>query len=373
MSHLDVVPAQNSEASPWRHPPFAGLIRDGAVWGRGALDVKSGVILWLEAVEALLAENFAPARTVYLAFGHDEEVGGARGAGAIAKLLAERGVRLALLFDEGGFLVENHPLVAGRVVAQIATAEKTYFTLRLVARGAGGHSSLPPRHTAVGRLASAIHRLEANPLPLRMADAVRDLLLSVAPYQPSALRRFALRNLWLTEAWVMRDLASAGGVQEALVRTTQAATLVRGGVKENVLPERAEASVNFRILPGATPASVMQHVRAVIADPSIELRPGPVQAPPRPARTSGAGFQLAKRAIQSVLPETVVIPGMLSGATDSLHYAELVEDVYRFVPVRADVALLKTIHGKDEHIQVAPLAESARIATELVRAAGVGE
>jgi carboxypeptidase PM20D1 len=133
MSHLDVVPVEAGTENLWKYPPFSGAIEDGYVWGRGALDIKCGVIVWLEAVEALLSEGFVPERTVYLAFGHDEELGGTKGAASIAKRLEDRGARIALLFDEGGSLSDDSPLLPGMPSAMVFVAEKTYLTLRLTA------------------------------------------------------------------------------------------------------------------------------------------------------------------------------------------------------------------------------------------------
>ncbi|MFK7897118.1 MAG: M20/M25/M40 family metallo-hydrolase [Myxococcota bacterium] len=370
MSHLDVVPVSETALEGWDQPPFEGVIDDGFVWGRGAIDVKSGVILWLEAAEALLAEGFQPKRTLYLAFGHDEEIGGHNGAGAIAARLESEGVRLAFLFDEGGFLFDGHPLVPDRTVAQIVTAEKAYYTVVLTARGVSGHSSLPPRTTAIGKLSRAIAAVEANPMPTRLIEPVREMLAAAQPHV-SGLDGFALGNLWLTKGMVIKNLLK-DDVSAAMVRTTFAATLVSGGVKENVIPESAQATINVRILPGDTPEDVLAHLRKVIDDPEIEIEGTPWGPISKPGSSSGPAFQMAADAVRGVLPEAVVMPGLVPGATDTVHYMGITDEVLRFVPLRVGIAQVGGAHGRNERIAVAPLEQSRRIATDLMRRAGAG-
>jgi len=367
MSHLDVVPVEPAAAAEWSRPPFSGVIEEGYVWGRGSLDVKVGVILWLETVEGLLREGFVPDRTVYLAFGHDEEIGGEHGARAVASRLREQGVELEMLFDEGGFIFDGYPLLPDQVTAQIITAEKTYFTVRLTARGVSGHSSVPPKHTAIGKLSTAIHRLEANPMPARLIPPVQEMLEVAAPHL-SFRSRFAFGNLWLTGAMVERELGREE-LTASLVRTTFAATIFHGGVKDNVIPELAEATVNVRILPGDTPEDVIRHIRRAIDDPEIEIDSASWAAAPPPTPTTGAGYRLASDAIREVIPEAIVLPGLTSGATDSRHFAGLAAEIYRFLPARISMDLVKGFHGRDERIAVEHLGPSLEIATGLLRRA----
>jgi carboxypeptidase PM20D1 len=274
MSHTDVGPVEPGTEEEWTHPAFAGVVADGVIWGRGAVDDKNGVIAWLESVERLLAEGYAPARGLYFAFGHDEEVGGHAGAAAVAALLRNEGRRFEFIIDEGGFVVEDTPILPGRLLAMVNIAEKTYFTVRLRARGEGGHSSMPPRHTAIGKLASALGRLEANPMPARLSGPIREMLTAVAPEVPG-IEGWALRNLWLTEPLVLRGLTGDRSTN-ALVRTTTAITIFEGGVKENVLPQEAVATVNFRLLPGDSTEAVLDHIERTIDDPEITVEERPV-------------------------------------------------------------------------------------------------
>ncbi len=368
MAHLDVVPVEAAALAEWTHPPFAGVIEDGYVWGRGALDVKSGVIFWLEAIEALLSQGFEPRRTIYLSLGHDEEVGGRGGAVAVAELFRERDIRPAFLFDEGGFIIEDYPLLPDVTTAVVVVAEKTFHTVRLTARGVSGHSSMPPRSTAIGKLARAIYRMEENPMPARIIQPLREMLLAASPHLPFS-RRFAVRNLWLTSGLVTRSLLE-DRASAPMVRTTFAATIISGGVKDNVIPELAEATINVRMLPGDTPEDVHAHLTKVIDDPEIEIVGTEWAEAAAPASSDGPAFALARDAISSVLPDVVVIPGLVPGATDSRHFAGLVDEILRFVPQRVSMELIGGAHGRDERTAVEPLAQSVAIAVEMVRRAG---
>jgi len=365
LSHLDVVPV---EPAGWTVPPFSGRIAAGWIWGRGALDDKMGVIGALEAVEMLLARGFQPRRTVLLAFGQDEEVGGHRGAQVIAALLRRRGVKPRLLLDEGGLVGERLVQGVAAPVALIGTAEKGYLSLALRVRAPGGHSSLPPPHTAIGILAAALTRLESRPMPARIGGATAESLAFLAPEMPFGPRVF-LGNLWLFEPLAVRILA-ASPASNANIRTTAAITMIQGGVKDNVLPSEARAVVNFRILPGDSIAAVEDHVRRTVADRRIEIsRTGGTQAEASAeSPTAGASFQLLARTVREVLPGVVVAPNLLSGATDSRHYAAALGVLpYRFAPMRLAAADLERIHGNDERLAVANFAEMVRFYAQLLR------
>ena len=372
MSHTDVVPVSEAAAEAWTKPPYGGVIEDGLVWGRGALDVKTGVILWLEAVEALLAEGVEPRRTIYLSFGHDEEIGGKQGAKQVAERLRSRGEKLAFLFDEGGFIFEGYPLVPDEIVASVVTAEKAYYTITLRARGISGHSSMPPEHTAIGKLARAITRVEDNPMPARLALPVREMLEAAAPHVPSFSQRFAFDNLWLMGGLVKRGFQK-DDLTRAMTRTTFAVTLIDGGVKENVIPELAEATVNVRILPGDTPEDVIEHLVDVIDDEEIEVVGEEWGEAAPPASMEGPAFQLAREAVLEEIPDAVVLPGLVPGATDTRHFPGVAAEILRFVPMQLGIGQVDGAHGRDERIEVAPLARSRRIAIGMVRRAAAGD
>jgi len=250
MSHLDVVPVERTTEEAWTHPPFSGDIADGFVWGRGALDVKNGVIGIMEAVERLVGSGFRPGRTVYLAFGHDEEVLGNEGAAEISRILGSRGVRLAYTLDEGGFIRDNIMPGVVKTVALVGIAEKGYLSLELSARDAGGHSSTPRRRTAAGRIAAALCRLERNPFAARLTSPVEAMFtcLGAEAAYPYKIAYTGLRFLW---PFMKRELA-ASPQSDAMIRTTIAPTMLEGSGKENVMPNLVRAVVNLRILQGET-------------------------------------------------------------------------------------------------------------------------
>jgi len=366
MSHQDVVPVEPGTEKDWTHPAFSGLIDGGYVWGRGTLDDKVGVLAILEAAETLLARGFQPQRTVYFAFGHDEEVGGVRGAAAVASLLERRGVRPELILDEGGIIAEGMVSGITRPVALISTAEKGYVSVELVAEDAGGHSSMPPRHGAIGKLAAAIEKLEDNPMPARIDGATKRSFEYLAPEMPFG-PRLVLSNLWLFNHFAQQRFAS-DPPGNARIRTTTAATIFTAGVKENVLPHRARAVVNFRILPGDTIADVLRHVRETVGS-GIHVSPtGVVRSEPsRESGTGAPGFALIQRTLAQILPGTIVSPNLLSGGTDTKHYGRLSRDIYRFLPIRMKQEDLGRLHGTNERVGVENYGEIVRFYAQLLR------
>jgi carboxypeptidase PM20D1 len=364
-AHQDVVPVPPDAEAAWTHPAFAGAIADGFVWGRGTMDDKGNLMAILEAVELLAAQGFRPARTVHLAFGHDEEVGGT-GAVAVAGLLAERGVRPEFVLDEGMAVVSGVFPGVAQPLAMIGVAEKGYLSLRITVEQPGGHSSTPPRHTAAGILASAIHNLERAPLPARVDGVVRDLFAYLGPELPFA-QRLVFGNLWLTEPLLRRRLAANPGTNAAM-RTTTAVTMLSGSPKDNVLPSRAEAVVNFRLLPGDASERVIEHVRAAVGDSRVAIEPtGTPREASEVSPVDSPDFERLARVIRQVFPEALVAPALVLGGTDARHYGEVAEDVYRFGPYRYEPSDLPRTHGIDERVAVAGHADAVRFYVQLLR------
>jgi carboxypeptidase PM20D1 len=366
LSHMDVVPVEEATLAEWTHPPFAGVVADGFVWGRGALDNKTGVLGILEAVELLLAEGHRPQRTVLLAFGHDEEAGGFTGARSIATLLQERGVRPALVLDEGGFITQGITPGIDGPVALVGVTEKGYLSLELLARGDGGHSSMPPAQTAVGVLARAVDRLQSDPFPARLDGVPLAMFRQLAPAMGLG-PRVAVANVWLSRPLLERQLLGAP-TTAAMLRTTTAPTMFEGSPKDNVLPIHARAVVNFRIQPGESVASVTARVRRVIDDERVAVRPlEPFVVEPSPASPSdGAAFELLRRTILQVQPDAVVAPYLLMAATDARHYTGIADNVYRFLPLRITPNDLHRVHGTDERIPIDDYARIVRFFRQLL-------
>lgn len=367
MAHQDVVPVEAAMESLWTQPPFAGRIADGFVWGRGAMDDKSGLLAILEAVERLLVEGVTPRRTVYLAFGHDEEAGG-RGAARTASLLAERHVhQLEFVLDEGGAIATGLvPGIAGPV-ALVSTAEKGYVTVELTVRAEGGHSSMPPAQTAVGILSAAVARLERTPMPRAIRGATADMLDYVGREMTFG-SRLAFANRWLFDGMITRRIGTTPS-GNATLRTTTAATMFQAGVKENVLPSIARAVINFRILPGDSVGAVLEHVRSAIADArvSVAILPGSVSEPSPVSPPTAGAFQLLARTIRQVAPGTIVTPGLASGATDARRFTELSPNVYRFSALGVRPEDLLRIHGINERVSIKDHARNIAFYVQLLR------
>ena len=351
LAHQDVVPAGPEAAQSWTHPPFEGVVADGYLWGRGTLDDKASLLAILEAVEGLLADGFRPRRPVVLAFGHDEEIGG-RGAVAMAERLERRGVEPFLVLDEGLAIADGLMPGVERPVALVGVAEKGYLSLVLRASGEGGHSSAPPRQTAVDVLARALQRLRARPLPAGIDGPVEQLFTILAAEMPFD-RRLVLANLWLFEPLVVRELASAPAT-DALLRTTTAPTMLSGSVKDNVLPTEATAVVNFRLHPRDTVEEVTAHVRRAVNDPRVEVEVyGGFESEASPVSpTDGPAWELLAGTIARVAPEAAVAPSLVLGGTDARHYTGLGRRVYRFAPFTVGPGDLERVHGVDERLSL---------------------
>ena len=367
LAHQDVVPIEPGTEEKWTHPPFDGVIADGHVWGRGAIDDKGSLICLFEAFESLLAEGWTPARTIWLASGFDEEVGGREGAKKIAEELRARNVRFAWILDEGGAVSRGVVPNVERPVASIAISEKGYLSLELTTHATGGHASLPPPETAIGILAAAIDRLQKNPLPARVTPAFEKALELLAPEMPFG-PRVVLSNLWLTAPLVLYG-ANDRPETSAMVRTTTAPTIVQGGVKDNVLPSTARGVINFRVLPGETIASVMEYVKKVIADDRVAITKleRSLSEPAPFSSTDRGGYEVLRATLNELFPDAVIVPGVMNGATDSRHFQGLTPDIYRFLPTTLSKSDLPRIHGTDERASVADLLTTVRAYRRIIQ------
>jgi len=351
LAHFDVVPP--GDDTLWAHPPFSGHVDESHIWGRGAQDIKIALISTLEAVETLLAEKFVPERSVYIATGGDEEIDGRLGAGQIAARLEEEGVQLEFLIDEGGIIASGMISQCKKPVALVGIAEKGYLNLELGIKGKSGHAAMPPRRTTLGILGAAMARIEKNPFPARMTGAVRQCFEHIAPYT-SFFNRLIFANFWLFGG-LLKFIFAKKPNTDALIRTTQALTMAEGSQKENVLPESARAIVNIRILPGETIESVAARMKRVVADPAIEIAPQSARIPNDPlteSPTDAPGFKQIAAAVRSLVDDVVVAPFLVTASTDSKHFRNLTNAIYRFTPVVFTSKDLEGIHGVDEKISL---------------------
>ena len=369
MGHMDVVPVEDITLSDWTHPPFAGVVDDGIVWGRGAVDDKLTVMALMEAMEMSLSEGTRPARSIYFAFGHDEEVGGADGAAKVAEYFKEKGVTFDYVMDEGGVITSGMMEGLKRPVAVIGVSEKGYVNLVLTVNAPGGHSSQPPDQTALGILSRAIVRIEDNPFPASL-EHMRDTFDFIGAEMPF-MTRLAMANLWLFAPLVEHKML-ANKDDAAGIRTTTAATMASGSPKANILPTRATAVVNFRILPGETVDSVRQHVIHLIDDERVDVSAEYGVNPSPVSPTDSKGFELIASTIRGMDESIVVAPYMVRGGTDAKYFYGLSDNVYRFMMLRIDPETVKFIHGIDERIAVDAYVEAIEFNYHLLKRSMLG-
>ncbi len=368
LSHMDVVPVEPGTEGAWTYAAFDSTLADGYVWGRGTMDDKVGVVGILEAVEGLLREGFVPERTVMLAFGHDEEIGGNNGAVQMAARLAARGIRPMFVLDEGGAVMTESVPGVKAPVALVGIAEKGYMSVELSVAGPGGHSSMPPPETTVGILSAAVSRLEANPLPAHLDGAAREMFDYLGPEMPF-MQRAVFANLWLFDPIVTRLLAREPAAN-AMVRTTTAPTMLSGSPKENVLASKATAVVNFRILPGESSAGVLKHVREAVDDDRVNVTTlGILSEPSGVSDTGSRSYAMLSKTIREVVPADglIVAPYLVVGATDARHYASLTSDVYRFIPFTLRPGDRERFHGTNERLAIADYETVVRFYARILR------
>ena len=340
MSHQDVVPVDEPTLKDWEADPFEGKISKTDIIGRGSMDDKASLIALLEAVELLLEESFKPSQTIYLAFGHDEEVGGSKGAAEIVKYLKSKDVQAVMTLDEGGFLAENMVPGIDKPIAMVNLAEKGFASFNLIVKTQGGHSSQPPKENTIGMLAQAIVNLENNQLPYKLVKPI-DYQFEYIGAELPFLKKLAFANPWLFEKRILESLNA---------HTTTAPTIIQGGVKNNVIPTVASATINFRILPGETIASVKQHIENNISN-KIEVVPVGFLTNPSPvSRIDSEVYAILEKTIRSMFPNSIVVPGLVGGGTDARYFYEISDDVYRFYPIRVQPESMTRLHGIDEKI-----------------------
>ena len=347
LSHQDVVPATN-EGGKWSHDPFSGDTDGQFIHGRGTIDDKCGVLGWLEAVEYLLSKNFKPKRTIYFAFGHDEEAKGT-GAQGMARYLRKKNIEAEYILDEGGSITDGIIKEVKPNVAIIGIAEKGRAIIDLAVDVEGGHSSMPPKQTAIGILSEAIAKLEAHPFDARFDGGTKALFDYIAP-EMNFGSKLVFANSWIFSP-IIKKILSGKNSTNAAIRTTTAATIFSGGEKENVLPHHATATVDFRILPGETADDVLNHVNGVIKDERVKakLRDG-FNNPSAVSDINASGFKMISKSIKEIFPDVIVAPYLVLGVTDARHYQEVSKNIYRFIPLVLKDEDLKRIHGLNERI-----------------------
>lgn len=372
MAHYDVVPADDRQ---WSKPPFGGMIEDGVLWGRGAIDTKITFCAIFEAAEALLTTGFKPAQDIYFAFGHDEETMGT-GAPAIVEVLKVRGIRPEMVLDEGGAIVNNIFPGVKEPIAVVGMAEKGVTDIEFVLEGPGGHSSTPGRVNPMGVMSRIILRVDKNPFRAHLPVEVREMFSVLGRHMPFVFR-IIFANLWCFKPLLLALLPLIGRELNALCRTTCVFTMAEASSASNVIPDRVRTVANLRLAAIDPIESALKHLtdQAMIAskkaregaDPlklSVSVVKGHNASPS--SSTDSDAYRKLSGTIESVFRGTVVTPYIMLGASDSRHFCAISDNVLRFSPIKLSKEELRSIHGIDEKIAVEKVGKVVEFYTTLI-------
>ncbi len=366
-AHMDVVPVDYSSKKDWDVDPFSGEVKDNYIYGRGTIDDKGSLVAIMESIENLLNQGFKPSRTIILAFGHDEEIGGDEGAGGIAKLLEKRGTKAWMVIDEGGTLATGIvPGVEG-TVALIGTSEKGYVSLEISANMAGGHSSMPEPINALEAVNRALFKLKENPLPDRFSEPIQGFISHIGPHLPF-VQKMAFANTWLFKPLIF-DTYKKSASGAALIHTTQVVTMFNSGLKDNIVPTRARAVINYRLLPGDSPEGILARAQRLITDTIVKVTlydDFGTSASPISNHASDE-FHFLAGAIRAVNPDVIVSPYLVLGATDGRYYYNISDKVFRFSPIPLQKEDLSRIHGINERVSLIGYSKSVSFYATLIK------
>ncbi|GHU84721.1 peptidase M20 [Spirochaetia bacterium] len=349
--HYDVVPVEAGTEGDWKYPAFSGEVAEGRIWGRGTLDMKNQLIAHLEAAESLMKKGFVPHRDFYFVYGHDEEVGGGNGAGKVSEYFAEKGLRFEGILDEGGLVVSNVIKGVRPPLALIGLGEKGFCNYKLTFDGEGGHSSMPPPHTALGNAAKFLTIVEGHPLPARLTPPVLGMLRNIAGEMGFAVR-MAVSNLWLFRPLLLKILSGSPSTN-AMIRTTFAATMAKASDAANVLPLKAEVTINARLLSGDTVESVASYLKTLGSALQFTVEEITPAEPSAISPASGAIYEHIKATIAEIYPNALTTPYLVMGGTDSRKYYNVCGHIYRFMPVQVTNDEKNTMHSTNESISIA--------------------
>lgn len=362
MAHYDVVPVAEGE---WSEPPFEAAVKDGEVWGRGTLDTKCTLHGVVEAAEALISQGFTPENDVYFAFGGDEEIFGGD-APAIVAELKKRGIRPAFVLDEGGAIVDNVFPGVKKSAALIGTAEKGSVCVELTAKGAGGHASAPAKRQSLGILGRALSRAQDKAMPFTLSKPALEMF-DIMGRESTFAYRLLFANLWCFSPLLDMVCRMSGGELNALVRTTCALTMAEGSKAYNVLPSAATAGINMRLICGDTVEAAVDRLRAAIADDSVSLRVVSGHEPSAVSKSGDEPWSRLKDAISAAYPDVLTSPYLMLAGSDSRHYCDISEHVYRFSGMPLTKEQRGLIHNANERIPVSRIAPTIRFFAEVLR------
>ena len=347
MAHYDVVPVEEEN---WTHPAFDAEIVDGVMWGRGTLDTKVTFNGILSAAENVIKQGFTPENDIYFAFSGGEEING-NGAKNIVKYFKDNGIELEMVVDEGGAVVEDVFPGVKQPCGLIGIAEKGMLNLEYSIASSGGHASAPAPHTPVGQLALACTKVEAHPFKAHFTKPVLEMFDTLGRHS-SFLYRVIFANLWCFGGVLDSMCKKSGGELNALMRTTVAFTQMSGSKAPNVIPPSASMVSNLRLNPEDSVNGAVEYIRSVINDPAVTLTVGDHMEPSPISRTDCTGWERVSSAVAGTWKGCLVAPYLMVQCSDSRHYGEISDRVYRFSAMDLTAEERHTIHGNDEHIRL---------------------
>ncbi len=368
LAHQDVVPVTPGTEDDWKYPAFSGTVADGFIWGRGALDIKNHLIGVMEAVETLLEEGYEPERDIYICFGHNEEVmaeGDACGATCMMKYFKEKGIKLDSVIDEGGAIlnVKVDKVIDGHL-AGVGIAEKGHVDFEISVNAKGGHSSQPPKHSALGKLSKIVCDLENHQFKAELTGQLQSLFTEIGKSTTYPVR-CVMCNLPILKPLVTKICSNIPAVA-SMMRTTTAVTMAQGSPAPNVLPQKASVVANFRIMPGQTIEDVEAHIKKIAGDKAeVKLLAG--KNPSKISPTDSRAFKVIEATCKSMDPKAIVAPYLVMGGTDARQYEDVCDNIYRYSPFLMDTGLLLTTHGTNERIPVSSLEDGVAFFKRYIR------
>jgi carboxypeptidase PM20D1 len=364
MSHMDVVEATGE----WKYAPFSGTIAEGKVWGRGAADTKCSLMAFLQAAEELMEQGYVPACDVYLGSSCTEEIGGS-GAPKLANYLKEHGVKLSLLCDEGGSVIQNPIGGVNGHYAAVGIFEKGYGDVKFIARSNGGHASAPGKNTPIPRLAKFISRVEKkSPFKVEFSPAVNAMFSGLAPYAGNFGLRLVMHNLWLFRPLLAKVMPMISAQAAAMLQTTIAFTMQKGSSGYNVLPQEASVCANLRFIPHQSTDVSIELITNLAKEYDIETEVLYRGYPSASLDLNGKAFHMVKETIQNCFPGIGIMPYVVTGGTDCRFYGEVCDNCVRFSPVNYGPEQMAGMHGLNENIETACLPGAVDYYKAIVRA-----
>ncbi|MEF9479495.1 M20/M25/M40 family metallo-hydrolase [Chryseobacterium sp. 1B4] len=374
LSHMDVVPPgdagiKNNEknifrvddqplnpvskvAENWDYAPFSGAVANGRIYGRGAIDMKGMLFSLMESVNNLIKNRQIPQRDIYLAFGFDEELGGKNGAAQIAEYFGKQKLKFDAVYDEGGLIMRKGNIPGVNTdLAVVGCAEKGFLSVRIKVKGLGGHSSMPPAESAMGKAAVIMKRLEDQQMKPVITPLIQGFLKNTGGQMPWA-ERFIIANQWLLKSMLMSKL-SQNNITNSLVRTTTALTMMKGSSRSNILSPEVEFVVNFRLLPGNNIHDVRDHITKAVRGFDVEIEDiDTAREASAVSPVDTKAFRIIEAGVKEIYPDVVITPYLTMAGTDAVKYERLSKNIYRFLPVKTNSAEQQSIHSTNEYLSI---------------------